>query len=274
MRRGLPSLSEPHRDNGRERALRNDAGDRTTSWREPEAGPLNGSVHKPRPIADAGVLLERQRIARNLHDTVCQELAGLALFADRLQRRVEQGEPDTSADASELAAGIRGVLEQVRGAVHGLAPTGDGQGLASALLELSRNIESRFAIPCVARCECDVGEAWLAGELYFIASECASNAARHAGTPCIEIRLLRRDGLVVLEVEDRGCGLEAGKERPGRGLPGMKERARALGARLKITSSPGGGTRIGCEVSEHVIREFNRQGSRESAPVVLASDPG
>lgn len=263
------------RDHARERAFRNDAGDRTNGWRGAETGPLNGSAHKPHTtVVDADVLAERQRIARNLHDTVCQELAGLALFADRLQRKIEQGEPGAMVEAAELAAGIRGALEQVRGAVHGLAPAGDGYGLASGLMELSRTIESRFAIPCMARCECDVSETWLASELYFIASECASNAARHAGTPCIEIRLFRREDVVVLEVADRGCGLEVGKERPGRGLPGMKERARALGARLRITSSPGDGTRIGCEVSEDVIREFNRQGSRESAPVVLASDPG
>ena len=93
-----------------------------------------------------------------------------------------------------------------------------------------------------------MADAFLAGHLYRIAQEAVNNALKHARATEIVIRLGRRDGALVLAVEDDGAGLPRGKGVPaeGIGLSVMRHRANVIGANLAVDSRRGGGVSVRC----------------------------
>lgn len=197
---------------------------------------------------------ERARIGRNLHDSVCQELAGVAMLADRLARRLEQQDAGLCHEARAVAEGVRQALRDVRSAMAGLLPVDTSCGLSMALARLGADVRQRYQIRCEVKCSREVADPRLGGELYLIASEAVSNAARHSGASRIFIRVRQGERGIVLEVSDSGKGMaENSRWRGGRGLVAMEQRARALGGRLELATSRGGGTRVRCEVPENGI---------------------
>ncbi len=195
---------------------------------------------------DARELLieERQRLARDLHDTLEQSLTGASLQLDAM------GEADQKPLnlARRLLDRSR---DELRRAVWDLNPgVLEEQGLASALTEMAD--EQSTASGAEITVSCDEASETLSKRLgaHFcrIAQEAGSNAIRHGGAGRVGIDLKCEEGNAFLSIEDNGTGFDPGSApgiRDGHfGIRGMKERMSRLGGRLELTSRPGEGTRV------------------------------
>jgi len=202
---------------------------------------------------------ERQRLARDLHDSVTQTLFSMTLAA-RSAALLLQRQPEALGaqldQVEQLAASARAELVAL-GAELPSSPFAD-DGLAAGL---RRHLDERAAqdgLRASLRVEGDrrlPPEAELA--LLRIVQEALNNVVKHAGAAEAEVRLrLRRPAAV--EIADRGCGfgVDVAGER-GSGLGIMRERAAEIGWRLTVTSSVGGGTRV---VAEEEIDEGGDDG--------------
>jgi signal transduction histidine kinase len=188
---------------------------------------------------------ERRRIERDLHDGAQQRLAALALQLRTAQRRLDSGAADPSVEAllesavAELQAANAELRELVRG-VYPAILTEDG--LAAAIESLA--LRTPFPI------ELDVVEerfpAQVEATAYFVACEGLANVAKHAQASKAAVQVSQREGLLRVEVADDGVG--GARPVAGSGLSGLADRVEALGGRLRIDSSPGGGTTIVGEI--------------------------
>jgi signal transduction histidine kinase len=124
-------------------------------------------------------------------------------------------------------------------------------GLAAALQELALRTQELFGLPCryEGLAECKDLAPDVTGQLYRIAQEAATNAAKHAKAKEIEIRLDRTSAELLLTVRDSGTGLAPKKrQRAGLGLEIMKYRANQIGATLDIASTRNHGTTVTCRL--------------------------
>jgi len=198
---------------------------------------------------------ERRRIGRDLHDGIGQQLTAVSLATSGLITALESAAPLLIPQAENLGGQIRETIAAVRALSHGLAPVAlQDDGLMHALHELADSTGRTARLRCVFECPTPVRvpEADIAGHLYRIAQEAVNNALKHAAPAEIRIGLERRNGAVVLEVDDDGDGLpEKRTDGSGIGLEVMRHRAQIAGGTLEIGSAPAGGTRIACTVPIH-----------------------
>lgn len=185
---------------------------------------------------------ERHRIARELHDQVGQQLTVVLLGL----KQVQQQAPAELVEELELVrASARAGLDDVRRVARELRPgVLDDLGLNSALAALATGFTAHGG--CVVRRSIAPGLPALpqATELvvYRVAQEALTNAARHAAADSVELTLQRLGQRVVLGIDDDGRGIPDGAS--GAGLRGMRERARSVGGNLRVSGSPGRGTRV------------------------------
>jgi signal transduction histidine kinase len=186
--------------------------------------------------ARAAVLDERRRIARDLHDTVAQELAFIVRNIDRAGEDPVVGKRIVAAAQRALADSRRGIAALSRPLDAPVALE-----LEEALEEISHRLECSLELSLAddVRVEPNVRHA-----LVRIACEAVTNAARHAGTGQVSVELQATDG-VRMCVSDEGHGFESSQLAGGGfGLTSMRGWAEAIGARLDITSQPGTGTKV------------------------------
>lgn len=195
---------------------------------------------------------EQRRAGHHLHDSLGQELTGLALLARSLQRQLSDAGRPEAGIAAELVDAADQVQRRVRALSRGLyaSELHEGpEGLMTALAHLCEQTGKRFA----AVCEFVSPEAVLledqevATQLFYIASEAMTNALRHAAPTRVRIRLERLGENVVLSIEDDGSGfVETSGE--GLGLGILRYRAGVIGGELTLKSNPGQGTLVRCTV--------------------------
>lgn len=199
---------------------------------------------------------ERRRIGHDLHDGLCQHLAGLSLLVGSLMHKA-RASGAMSVDAAvleQLGELIERALQESRQIARTLHPIAlEVDGLASALAELARSLTTLYGVPCVAEVDAETWQPPIATatELYRIAQEATSNAARHSGAGTIAVRLAQSGDRLQLTVHDDGIGFDrthpAGKSN-GMGLRIMEHRARVIGAWLRIDSIESVGTTVNCEL--------------------------
>jgi signal transduction histidine kinase/ligand-binding sensor domain-containing protein len=194
---------------------------------------------------------ERERIARDLHDTLLQSTQALILRFDAATRTLPAGHP-VLCDIERALDDADEVMAEGRDRVLELRLTADTlEDLAQALATVGQGLAQRHGVKFLS--VVDGSPRPLAppvrDEAYRIGREALFNAFRHARARSIEVQLIYGDKDFRLRVRDDGEGiptstLEAGS-RPGHwGLPGMRERAQQFGATLDIWSRPGAGTEI------------------------------
>ena len=194
--------------------------------------------------------LERQRIGQDLHDTVGQALTGAAYLSGALK----DGLADAGAPQAEDAARIERILNettaQARAIARGLCPVQtEGQGLATALVELGSDIQEVYGVDCTVDCDdsIHISDPTVATHLYRITQEAVSNALRHARAKSIAIGLTRDGAAVCLSVRDDGTGLpDDHRDSTGIGLHIMRYRADMIGGSLQLRAADGGGTIVEC----------------------------
>ncbi len=200
--------------------------------------------------ARLGAVEERNRLAREIHDTLAQGLTATTLQLESADALLDAGSsPEKSREPLLRALSLtQSNLEEARRSVLDLraAPL-EGRSLSRALRVLVERWEAETGI--AARYRAINGGRPLPPRvevaLYRICQEALNNVARHAEAGRADVRLVATPGRVRLAVEDDGRGFDASSMPEDRhGLVGMNERAKMLGGSLAIQSSPGTGTRI------------------------------
>jgi signal transduction histidine kinase/ligand-binding sensor domain-containing protein len=197
---------------------------------------------------EAAVLAERNRVARDLHDSVTQSLYSLTLMAEAGQRMIKARDlarvESNQARVSEIA---QQALQEMRLFVYELRPLTMEEGLAGALEHRLEAVERRAGMEArlVVEGECSVPGP-VQEELYRIAHEALNNALKHAKASAVTVTLRTQPDGTYLEVRDNGRGFDpaAASRSGGMGLSTMQERAARVGGRTTIQSAPGQGTSV------------------------------
>ena len=219
-----------------------------------------GLLLKDMTTARALALLEeRERIAMDIHDGVIQSLYAVALSLSAHERLLDVEAEETRQALQRARMQISNIIQEIREVIFdlrqhrrqlpdlqtglkSLATEPFGHTLIHVDLELEDGTD-RFLDPVRVN------------SILYIAREAMSNVIRHAGASRVMIRLARMEEKLVLTIRDNGRGFnpaatDAENSGPaeGQGLRNMAERARLLGGRLLVVSSPGGGTEVCVEM--------------------------
>lgn len=192
---------------------------------------------------------EQRRIGHDLHDGVCQQLAGIAFMTSNLADELEERGVRESAQAEKISGLLNKVVTQTRGVARGLFPVRlEEHGLVSALEELAGNASELFKVDCRFRAEHPPSEVdnGIAIHLYYIVLEAIANASKHGQARKIEIRLEPAGQRYRLAIQDDGIGFSLSEKPGGMGIGIMHYRARVIGATLTLQSKPGSGTAVTC----------------------------
>lgn len=189
------------------------------------------------------ILTERNRIARELHDTLIQGLSGITMEMQALAARMRSAEERGSLEEIIRDAGT--CLRETRRSVAGLRS--GGAGLASAIEQAARQITEAKDIRLKLKLENK--PSGLAPDVEYnlvrIAQEAVTNSVKHSGARTVEVALDFTPKALHLSVKDDGSGFADGNGKSGHyGLIGMKERASHIGAELELASAPGRGTTV------------------------------
>lgn len=196
------------------------------------------------------VMVERQRLARELHDSVSQALYGIALGA-RTARALLDRDPVAAIEPIEYVAALANAgMAEMRALIFELRPESLAEeGLVVALTKQAESLRARHQLD-VQLDLCEEPELPLATKeaLYRIAQEALHNIVKHARASIVTLRLCAATPLapvLALNISDDGGGFEPDRSFPGHlGLRSMRERAARLGGTLAIDSAPGAGTQI------------------------------
>ena len=201
---------------------------------------------------------ERQRLARNLHNSVSQSLHSLVLFAETVSYNFEQNQLDRLEYLiGRMSVSARQAYKEMRLMLYELQAPWEKTHLSlqEALQARLRAVESRAQIDAKLIVEGfpQWPQEW-EGELFWTATEALNNALKHSRANQVRIHLRNDDGLTVLEVIDDGIGFDPATVRPGgMGLDNMAARAAKIGGILAVVSAPGEGTCIRLEARKEVI---------------------
>jgi hypothetical protein len=196
---------------------------------------------------------QQQRLGQDLHDGLCQHLAGIELMSQVLEQKLARGPKAAAARAAEIARHVRDAISQTRALARGLSPLAlDSRGLISALDELAARVEKMFHVAC--RFEHSpavrVRDPAKATHLYRIAQEAVSNAIKHGKATSIRLELIAGPKRAILRVKDNGTGFSADPSAhgAGMGLRIMRYRAGIIGGSLQLEAVPAGGVSVVCSV--------------------------
>jgi len=190
---------------------------------------------------------EQNRIGQELHDDLCQVLAGLGCLLRVLENRVASRVPEEVANLREINRQMVEAMERTRALTHGLFPARlKTLTVREALTELGSQLETRFRVEIAVRFQGAIPSHQIDAilNIYRIAQEAASNAIRHGGATRVEFRLRRRASLMELTIKDNGSGYSKPGDGAGIGMEIMRNRARVLGGELVVSSTPGNGVTL------------------------------
>jgi signal transduction histidine kinase len=194
---------------------------------------------------------ERSSIGQDLHDGLCQHLAGTALAGQVLVEQLAPRDPAAAESARGIVRLLQEGIVQTRHLARGLLlATIEPERLVGELDELAAAVERQSGVPCrfTLRGNPDPPDQDTASHLFRIAQEAVRNAVRHARPKRLEIVLEGEGEDILLLVSDDGTGLPASRRGPGMGLRIMAQRAQLMRAEFAVEGSQGGGTRVRCRV--------------------------
>lgn len=202
---------------------------------------------------ELAVAKERNRLARELHDSVAQTLYGLTLQAEAALRKLNVGETgEVASYLREIRDSSQQALKETRLLIFELRPPIlEKEGLVPALRARLESVENRSGLRTQVNLQ-EVGRlpAGVEAGLYGISSEVLNNILKHAHASEVKVSLQEAAGRIVLEITDNGIGFNANSTdfHGGVGLKGMMERAEQIGGKLQICSGEKG-TQVKVEVA-------------------------
>ncbi|MHB2021640.1 MAG: GAF domain-containing sensor histidine kinase, partial [Candidatus Xenobia bacterium] len=198
-------------------------------------------------VRDKALLQERQRLARELHDSVSQALYGIALGA-RTARTLADRNPAAVKEPLDYVLSLAEAgLAEMRSLIFELRPESlDSEGLVAALERHLGALQARHRIEVASQL---AAEPPLSSEgrhaLYRVAQEALNNIVKHAAASHVDLTLSADHRNVTLTIADDGQGFDGPGDVPGHlGLRSMRERMATVGGSLQIDSTPGQGTRV------------------------------
>jgi nitrate/nitrite-specific signal transduction histidine kinase len=207
---------------------------------------------------ELAVLEERTRLAREIHDTLAQQLTGIVLQLEAAEVMQSRNRGERSRDLVVAAREqARLALREARRSVWNLRPMPlEAAGLTAAVTLEAERFGTRTGIAVRVRNDGVPRDLALAPQsevaVFRIVQEALANAGHHSGAHLVEVELHAGDGELLVSISDDGSGFDVddeGEPKAGRfGLVGMHERARLIGAGLEVTSQREGGTRVSVRV--------------------------
>lgn len=200
-------------------------------------------------LEELAVSRERNRLARELHDTLAHTLSALSIQLKALEVQLGSAPEQARATLAQAQGITSSGLDEARRTLHALrARPLESMGLLAALRQLAERgaerggwaaqVEMPPALPALL--------AEVEQQLYRVAEEALQNVERHAQARHVRLALQHSSGIIQLEVADDGVGFDSAAPAPAGhyGLGGLRERAQLIGATLEIASAPGRGTRL------------------------------
>jgi hypothetical protein len=198
--------------------------------------------------------MEQRRIGQDLHDGVCQHLAGIEMKCQVLEENLQAKAQAHAAQAGQIAGHVREVIAQIRSLARGLSPVVlESEGLMSAFRGLAEDTQRLFDVRCrfVNGGPVLLHDHTAATHLYRIAQEAVTNAIKHGKATSIEINLSATADEIILLIKDNGAGLT---RRPGdgqgMGLRIMQYRAGMIGATVVLQPQQPGGAVVLCSLPQ------------------------
>jgi signal transduction histidine kinase len=217
---------------------------------------LNESIDSERQLSGAAARsAERTRIARELHDSVSQDLFSLGLLAGGLRKALPEGsslQPEVAAMESTSKRAIR----EMQALLLELRPIPmEEVGLVAALTELCQAYRTRLGVDVSLELGDLSATPVVEHGVLRVAQESLANAVKHGDPAHVSLSVAQQDGIVRVLVTDDGCGFDAGPDAVrtlGLGLASMRERVDELGGELVVASQPGAGTTVSVSVPSGV----------------------
>jgi signal transduction histidine kinase len=193
------------------------------------------------------VLEERNRLARELHDSVSQALYGIALTVKTARVLIDRA-PEQAAEPLDYMLSLsQAALSEMRALIFELRPeTLEKEGLVEALTRQAEMLQLRYGVKVDAALGDEPGISLdIKENLYWIAREALHNVVKHARAARVTMRLTCSGETITLHVEDDGIGFDTSYPQRGHlGLRSMSERAARINGALEIFSQPRRGTRL------------------------------
>jgi len=196
----------------------------------------------------SAVMEERNRMAREVHDTLAQGFTGIVVQLEAAEEAISQGQKAKVSSHLERAGELaRESLQEARRSVQALRPRAlEANSLGTALADLMAKMTSGTLVEAKLSVEGDARELpseW-ENNLLRIGQEVLTNALRHACPTEFQARLLFTPHEVGLCLRDNGCGFDPTEHHEGFGLQGIRERTEKMGGKFSIRSTKGAGTSI------------------------------
>ncbi len=228
---------------------------------QPFADAAAVAIHNARLYAQSrlsATLHERNRIARELHDTIAQGLTAISMQLEAAQRSFERDSARTRTRVTRAAELTHETLDDVRRSVWLLgSPLLDGSTLVDALADVATRFEQRTGITTIFQHQGPAPslDPTAASEIVRIVQEALHNIEKHAQASSVTVTTVNDTDALRVEIGDNGVGFAQDQQRGlnasgGFGLTSIRERARLIGGVLTIDSAPGQGTRIHVTIAE------------------------
>lgn len=219
------------------------------------------NAHLTEMERQAAIASERQRLARELHDSATQTIYSLTLLSSGWESMARQGILDDPANSfRQLGEVGQQALKEMRLLIHQLRPDSlNDLGLRDALKERLEVVEMRANIEpeLIAQGNLDEIPEGMEEQLFYIAQEALNNSLRHAQATEVKVEILENHGQVKLVISDNGKGYDTNQPVTGMGLGNMIERARSIDAEFSISSVIGQGTAISVIAPLRPMKEEN-----------------
>ncbi len=194
-------------------------------------------------VRDRAMVEERQRLAREMHDGMAQDIASMGYVVDAL---LSTATPEQERALEQLRSMISRVVAEVRRSVMTLrTDAGSSESLGAAIATLARHLSEASGTPIQVTVDerTDRLRHEVESELLRIAQEAMNNGVKHANASAIDVHCRVLAPYAEIVVQDDGDGLRPGR-RDSHGLSIMRERAALVGGHLEVSSTPGQGTRV------------------------------
>lgn len=199
----------------------------------------------------SAVVEERQRLARELHDAVSQQLFAISMTATAVGRTLEKDFNKAQRQITLIEEMSSVAQSEMRALLLHLRPVHlEGKGLSEGLSELIHELKAKVPINILFEMDDEIRLAkGIEDHLFRIVQEALSNALRHSRAEKMEIKLLRSTDIVRLSIRDNGVGFDLDvKKHASYGIVSMKERVNEIGGSIHIITAPDKGTRIDIRV--------------------------
>ncbi|MFC3749435.1 sensor histidine kinase [Paenibacillus sp. GCM10012306] len=209
---------------------------------------------------------ERNRLSRDLHDTVGHTFTATIMGMDAVRYLIDVDPEEAKKNLAELLQMTRTGLDEIRQHIHGIAPEAQIHSLSDVLSQVARQFEQHTGMKVTLETDGTTVETSEQVRLVLIRclQESLTNAKRHGAASEVSLKLITRADFITLRIEDNGRGIEGtGELIHGFGLKAMEQRVANLNGRLEIAVRDVGGVLVDCTVPVRPRRvpEIGREGA-------------